>query len=168
MSRRYLIIRYHSDSDSEVKLHQSHDHTHHKDDHPLKKSLEKLHDVKGIPFEYFANELMAYGPFIKYLQENGSHFTTDLADYLCDLHKKNERNSDQVGKALRDSSMKLPKDITLGDFTYLVNFEYHSHPDAIAKAYLSIKNQPYPGYIFNRWLADHIGMGQSIPWEAFV
>ena len=39
---------------------------------------------------------------------------------------------------------------------------------AIAKAMEKVKHQPYPGFIFNRWLADHIGMGKKIPWEIFV
>lgn len=172
MIRRYLVIRHHSEHSKEVH-HESHvsSLTHEPTYHgnTLKSKLNHIHETKGIPFEFFANELMEYEPFIKYLQENGSHFSNDLADYVDDTHKKGAfMSTEQVNLALASSSMKLPKDITLGDFTYLVNSEYHSHPDAIAKAMEKVKNPPYPGFIFNRWLADHIGMGKKIPWEIFV
>lgn len=169
---RYLVIRYHSGHSKEVH-HESHSSslTHEPTYHgnTLKDKLNNLHEAKGIPFEVFANELMEYEPFIKYLQENGSHFTEYLADYCISRHKgKSHRNSKAILEALEGSKMKLPKDVTLGDFTYLVNTKYKDHPDSIAKALEELKTQPYSGYIFNRWLADHIGMGHSIPWEEFI
>lgn len=173
MIRRYLVIRHHHETSKEVHHeHHSSSLTHepaYTGKETLKEKIKHIHETKGIPFEFFANELMEYEPFIKYLQENGSHFSNDLADYVDDTHKKGAfMSTEQVSSAMASSSLKLPKDVTLGDFTYLVNSEYHSHPDAIAKAMEKVKHQPYPGFIFNRWLADHIGMGKKIPWEIFV
>lgn len=164
MSRRYLVVRYHHDHSKEVHEHLNRELSpiHHLEG-------KKQHSTKGIPFEVFANELMEYEPFVRYLQENGSHFTDQLADHCISMHKgKNFRNSRAVLEALADSQMKLPKDITLGDFTYLINTKYKNHPDAIAKALEELKDQPYPGFLFNRWLADHIGMSNPLSWEDFV
>lgn len=148
--RRYLVIHHRSSS---------------------KKESERVERriTKGLPYEVFANELMDYEPFVKYLQENGSHFTNKLADYCISLHKeRSHRSAESLLESLESSHVKLPKDVTLGDFTYLVNTKYKNHPDAVAKALEQLKDQPYQGFIFNRWLADHIGMGQSIPWEEFI
>ena len=167
MSRRYIIIRHCSGMEhSSEKLH------HHPEHHPVVDKVKEIKSkipLKGIPYEIFANELMEYEPFIKYLQENGSHFTPELAEHVSHKAKSGIfMTSEMIKASLNSSSMKLPKDITLGDFTYLVNNKYFGHPDAIAKAMDSVKVQPYPGFIFNRWLADHIGLGQSIPWDDFV
>lgn len=166
MLRRYLIIRHGSGGKTRTESH-----LHNGNKHLIEKveGIKSKLPKKGIPYEIFANELMEYEPFIKYLQEHGSHFTKELADHAIRVPKQGSfMDTDQVEDALIRSSLKLPKDITLGDFTYLVNSEYHAHSDAIAKAMEKVKRQPYPGFIFNRWLADHIGMGQSIPWEEFI
>lgn len=167
MSRRYLIIRH-----CPKGMEHPHSDHHHSHSPPITEKVANLKSklpLKGIPYETFANELMEYEPFIRYLQENGSHFTAELAEHVS--HKAGQglfMDAETIKTNLANSSLKLPKDITLGDFTYLVNTKYWGHPDAIAKACEKVKFQPYPGFIFNRWLADHIGMGKSLPWDVFV
>ena len=162
MDRRYFIIRHHPKDSSNL----------HKEEHS-KGNSSFIKELKNIPYEVFANELMDDIQFIKYLQENGLHFTDKLLKVVMPwTNKPNWVMTDkEVKESLNQSNLILPERVNIYDFTYQVNHCSHvlnNHPDSFSIAFKQIATPPYEGFIFNRWLADCIGMGYKITWEDLV
>lgn len=117
-----------------------------------------------------------------YIEKHGCHFTEKLA-YHVSKEMVNVNDSEhcwspsEVKAEMSKLSLPIPKDITLGDVTYLANMYYsdfYPNPlrepkDCFMAAY-NIATDPdgYPGMIFMRWTADLLGKGLDINWEEFT
>lgn len=166
---RYFIIK--------GKCHKKHHEpeTHKEEVHHHESSNKK--PLKNIPYEQYANELMEGKAFIDYVQTHGLHFTDALADTVTKAMygEENALVTKRVHEYLKSRKETLPEDITVGDFTFKVNCmmadarkEGLSRDDTyfMERAMKRIHHSPYVGYIFNRWLADVIGMGHEVDWRA--
>lgn len=139
---------------------------------------------RTIRWEKFARQLMNADDFLAYIEKNGYHFTSQLADHVTKNYMKNADGSGhnwtsaQVKGAMEASGMTSnPLNMTWGDAAYLANWYYSDeYPDVlpnetavIRRAYRAAQDPDgYEGMTFARWLSDVVANEWSIDWIAFM
>lgn len=102
-----------------------------------------------------------------YVEKNGFHFSTKLAEHASSIMKNADGSnhhwtSSQIASALSNKQYDT-KRCTLGDMTYLANMAYADfYPSVIVDTQrcieyaVAVANDPdgYAGMAFHRWIAD--------------
>lgn len=116
-------------------------------------------------------------------QKNGEHFTNKLSEWASKkmINAYGEENHhwtvEEVKSAFISMGYELPADSTWGDAAYSANMAYadyfgmtlRTEADVIKQAYADVIDPDgYPGKIFNRWLADVMGMQIQLDWTQFI
>lgn len=144
-------------------------------------SEEYKDDGYKLPYETEANNLMS-DDFDAYVKKHGYHFTDALAEHVSKMmeNASGQQHSwaaAQVKKSMEGLGLTIPKNVTLGDVTYLANMYYADlYPDplkdeasCLRAAYKVANDQDgYEGMIFCRWTADAIGKSIDINWKKFM
>lgn len=150
--------------------------------HDRESSEEHENNGYKLPYEKEANKLMS-DEFDKYVKKYGYHFTDALAEHVSKMMEnangqQHTWTAAQVKKSMDGLGLTIPKNVTLGDVTYLANMYYADlYPDPLkdeasclrGSAY-KVANDPdgYEGMIFCRWTADAIGKSVDINWKKFM
>lgn len=141
----------------------------------------KDNDGYKLPYETEANKLMS-DDFDAYVKKHGYHFTDALAEHVSKMMEnasgqQHSWTAAQVKKSMEGLGLTIPKNVTLGDVTYLANMYYADlYPDPLKdeasclRAAYKVANDPdgYEGMIFCRWTADAIGKSIDINWKKFM
>lgn len=119
----------------------------------------------------------------KYKEKYGEHFSDKLAVWASKLMKNNSHGEtghswsvDDVKGAFDKLNLTKPDKVTWGDVTYAANMAYADYygislkteADCVKQAYADAADPDgYPGKIFNRWLADVMGMNIQVSWGKY-
>jgi hypothetical protein len=123
-----------------------------------------------------AREIMTSDWFNEYTEKYGFHFTDKLS-VIASHMLTNASGSDhhwepgEVSEALSKLGLRLNKNITLGDITYLANYVYSMvYPELVSVETTCIKlavtmansTNNYEGYIFQDWVSSVINKEVNI------
>lgn len=158
MKKKLIMVKYHTQCNS---------------------NAENNH--RELPYETEANKLMS-DDFDAYVKKHGYHFTDVLAEHVSKMMEnasgqQHSWTAAQVKKSMEGLGLTIPKNVTLGDVTYLANMYYADlYPDPLKdeasclRAAYKVVNDPdgYEGMIFCRWTADAIGKSIDINWKKFM
>ena len=150
----------------------------------IKKCAEEPHAYANSKHTHRENEphYLQKEDFKQYVAKHGYHFSNKLAEYASTLMENNNGqkhswSTSEMNTQLNSMGIILPKEITLGDMTYLANMYYADfYNDVITdeitciKAARRIANDidGYKEIAFCRWLADIMAMKIEINWLHFI
>lgn len=119
--------------------------------------------------------------FNSYVKKHGQHFSEKLAMFASErLRPTNGRacwTAEDVKGAFAQLGLTIPSCNTIGDVVYEANKAYYIHygkslkteADCLKHAHTTlVSSNSYQGLVFNRWLADVMGMNITVDWASMM